>query len=127
MKAVMPAFHVTVSDAAARWLGEQASARGTSAEALIAQLVEAASQQDALTWEEGSALQCFTAMRAGPGVSVPIKSLWHHWARVAPGATNEAFGAAFDSLAGKGLVLASDASGSAFSLTPAGYKAAQAA
>lgn len=123
----MPTLSITLSDTAARWINEQASDQGTSAEALVARLVEAASQQGALTWEESSALRCFNAMRAGPGVSVPIKSLWLHWARVAPGASNEAFGAAFDGLAEKGLVTASDVSGSAFSLTHAGYKAAQAA
>ena len=123
----MPTFSITLSDATVRWVEEQAFAQSTSVEAVIAQLVETASQQDALTWEESSALRCFIAMQAGPGLLVPTKSLWLHWARVAPGASNKAFGAALDSLAAKAFVLASDASGSAFSLTNAGYKAAQAA
>jgi len=127
MKASMPTFTITLSDDGAQWLRDQASAQEISVENIAARLIEAASQQGTLTWEENSALRCFNAMRAGPGVSVPIKSLWLHWARVAPGASNQAFGSAFDSLAEKGLVTASDASGSAFSLTAAGHRAAQAA
>ena len=121
----MPTLAITISDDAAAWLEGAASAEGISPESIAARLIQEASRQSSLSWEERSALRCFDAMQAGPGVPVPVRSLLSHWIRLAPGASNKAFGSAFDSLAEKGLITASDASGSAFALTREGYEAAQ--
>ncbi len=122
----MPIFTVILSSDAAQWIGEHANQAGSSPESMIAELVEEAVSRSKISWEESAALKCFTAMRAGPGVLVPVKSLWIHWSRIAPGATNQAFGTAIDGLVAKKLAVASQDQ-SSFSLTASGHTAAEAA
>jgi hypothetical protein len=119
----MPIFTVTLSSDAAQWIVAHANHAGSSPESAIAELVEEAASRSKISWEEGAALKCFTAMRAGPGVLVPVKSLWIHWSRIAPGATNQAFRDAIDGLVAKKLVVANQDQTS-FSLTASGHTAA---